>query len=83
MTFAKKLSDPPTPTSEQSSGNHEEPEEADTAASQANRSLAAKMTNTKLRDPTALVVDRNDPNSPLYSLTSFEELKLRPELLKG
>jgi ATP-dependent RNA helicase DDX19/DBP5 len=28
-------------------------------------------------------VDRSDPNSPLCSLKSFEELKLKPNLLKG
>ncbi|CAN7986592.1 unnamed protein product [Ixodes hexagonus] len=28
-------------------------------------------------------VQRKDPNSPLYSVKTFEELKLRPELLKG
>eukprot|EP01137_Pigoraptor_chileana_P008966 Opistho-2@56533 len=28
-------------------------------------------------------VQQSDPNSPLYSVTSFEELNLRPELLKG
>lgn len=28
-------------------------------------------------------VQRKDPNSPLFSVKTFEELKLRPELLKG
>ena len=30
-----------------------------------------------------LEVQQRDPNSPLYSVRSFEELNLRPELLKG
>jgi ATP-dependent RNA helicase DDX19/DBP5 len=83
MTFTKKLSDPPTPTSEQSSANNQEQEETDTPASITDRSLVAKKVNTTLRDPSALVVDRGDPNSPLYSLTSFEELQIKPDLLKG
>ncbi len=83
MAVTKKLSDPPTPTSEQSSAHHEEQEEVDTPAAFANRALAAKMANTKLRDPSILVVDRSDPNSPLYSLSSFEDLNLKPDLLKG
>jgi hypothetical protein len=43
----------------------------------------AKKVNTKLRDPNTLVVDRTDPTSPLYSLKSFQELNLKPDLLKG
>ncbi|CAF1421038.1 unnamed protein product [Adineta ricciae] len=53
------------------------------AASIAESSLLSKMVNTKLRDTTDVVVDRSDPTSPLYSTKSFEELKLKPELLKG
>jgi ATP-dependent RNA helicase DDX19/DBP5 len=83
VTFTKKLSDPPTSTSEQSSANNQEQEETDAPTSIAERSLMAKKLHTTLRDSNALVVDRSDPNSPLYSLTSFQELKLKPELLNG
>jgi len=30
-----------------------------------------------------IIVEQDDPNSPLYSAHSFEELNLKPELLKG
>lgn len=30
-----------------------------------------------------VVIEQDDPNSPLYSASSFEELGLRPELLQG
>ncbi len=82
LTFSKKLSDPPTPTSEQSSALNQEQEETDAPTSIAERSLMAKKHHTTLRD-NAFVIDRSDPNSPLYSLTSFQELKLKPELLNG
>ncbi|EFA84669.1 DEAD/DEAH box helicase domain-containing protein [Heterostelium album PN500] len=32
---------------------------------------------------TRLVVMQSDPNSPLYSAKTFEDLKLKPEILKG
>ncbi|CAF1638800.1 unnamed protein product [Adineta ricciae] len=53
------------------------------AVSIAESSFLSKMVNTKLRDTTDVVIDRSDPTSPLYSTKSFEELKLKPELLKG
>ena len=53
------------------------------AVSIAESSLLSKMVNTKLRDTADVVIDRSDPTSPLYSTKSFEELKLKPELLKG
>lgn len=30
-----------------------------------------------------IIVEQDDPNSPIHSTKSFEELKLKPELLKG
>ena len=36
-----------------------------------------------LRDLNRVVVDRNDPNSRLHPLKTFQELNLKPELLKG
>ncbi len=82
-TFSKKLSDPPTPISEQSSIVNQEQEESDVPASFEENSLVSKKVNTTLRDSNAYVVDRSDPNSPLYSLTTFQELNLKPDLLKG
>jgi ATP-dependent RNA helicase DDX19/DBP5 len=83
VAYPKKLSDPPTPVSEQSSSLHQDEEESDTPASLAENSLLSKQINTTLRDSSASAVDRTDPNSPLYSLKSFEELNLKPDLLKG
>ena len=80
---SKKSSDPPTPISQPISPPNQEQEEPDARASLADDSLMAKKVNTKLRDPNNLVVDRRDPTSPLYSLKSFQELNLKPELLKG
>ena len=81
--LSQRFSDPPAPTSEQSSANNDEQKETDTPANMAERSATLKKLNTILQDPNKFVVDRNDPNCPLYSLTSFEELNLKPNLLKG
>jgi ATP-dependent RNA helicase DDX19/DBP5 len=35
------------------------------------------------QDKAELQIEQTDPNSPLYSAQTWEELKLRPELLKG
>jgi hypothetical protein len=78
-----RLSDPPTPTSEQSSGPNQDQEEVDTPASLAEISLLSKKLNTTLRDLNTFIVDRSDVNSPLHPLASFEQLNLKPELLKG
>jgi len=80
---SQKLSDPPTPISQQSSFPSDDQEENDTPASLAENSLLKKKLNTKLFDSADLVVDRSDPSSPLYSLKSFQELNLKPDLLKG
>ena len=82
-TSFQRKSDPPTPTSEQTSHIQPGEEESDAPVSSADASLLAKKTNTRLRDSQALVVDRSDPTSPLYSLKSFEDLNLKPDLLKG
>ncbi|XP_013779903.1 ATP-dependent RNA helicase DDX19A-like [Limulus polyphemus] len=60
-------------------GDAEEPE-----ISAAEASLMKKILRSKLIESTYDVeVQRNDPNSPLYSVKSFEELNLNPDLLKG
>uniref|UniRef100_A0A2R5LJ37 RNA helicase n=1 Tax=Ornithodoros turicata TaxID=34597 RepID=A0A2R5LJ37_9ACAR len=52
--------------------------------SSAEASLIQKLIRSKLVKTTNDVeVQRRDPSSPLYSVKTFEELKLRPELLKG
>lgn len=82
--ISNRVSDPPTPTAEQSMGvNQQEEEETNVPKSMEERSLLSKKLNTTLRDLNAVVVDRNDPNSPLHPLKTFQELNLKPELLKG
>ncbi|CAF3493664.1 unnamed protein product [Rotaria sp. Silwood1] len=82
-TSSRKLSDPSTPISQQSGFPNQEQEATDLPASLADISLLEKKIRTKLVDSSALVIDRSDPTSPLYSLKSFQDLNLKPELLKG
>ncbi|CAF1300931.1 unnamed protein product [Rotaria sp. Silwood1] len=82
-TSSRKPSDPATPISQQSSFPNQEQEATDLPASLADISLLEKKIHTKLVDSSALVIDRSDPTSPLYSLKSFQDLNLKPELLKG
>ncbi|KAH8039884.1 hypothetical protein HPB51_009140 [Rhipicephalus microplus] len=54
------------------------------ALTEAEASLMRKILRSRIVSSTHEVeVDRRDPNSPLFSIKTFEELKLRPELLKG
>jgi ATP-dependent RNA helicase DDX19/DBP5 len=54
------------------------------AISSAEVSLLQKVIRTGLiTTKQDIEVQRKDPNSPLYSVKTFEALKLRPELLKG
>ncbi|CAF3303617.1 unnamed protein product [Rotaria socialis] len=80
---SRKPPSPTTPIAQQPSFLNQEQEAPDLPMSLADASKLGKMLNTTLRDSSALVVDRNDPKSPLYSLKSFEELDLKSELLKG
>uniref|UniRef100_M3YFM9 RNA helicase n=1 Tax=Mustela putorius furo TaxID=9669 RepID=M3YFM9_MUSPF len=58
----------------------EEEEKEDRAA----QSLLNKLIRSNLVDNTNQVeVLQRDPNSPLYSVKSFEELRLKPQLLQG
>ena len=52
-------------------------------ASPAERSLLSKMTSKGLSDMPGYVADQLDTSSPLHSVKSFEELGLKPELLKS
>ena len=65
------------------SRSSQESEAPDDQISPADISLTNKMTRTKLFEPDKVIVDRSDPSSPLYSLKSFEEMNLKPDLLKG
>ncbi|CAF5092937.1 unnamed protein product, partial [Rotaria sp. Silwood1] len=82
-TSSRKLSDPSTPISQHSGFPNQEQEATDLPASLADISLLEKKIRTKLVDSSALVIDRSDPTSPLYSLKSFQDFNLKPELLKG
>lgn len=69
-----------SPTS--TSANAQENDEPELSSAEA--SLIQKLIRSKLVKTTSDVeVQRKDPSSPLYSVRTFEELKLRPELLKG
>ncbi|XP_033107658.1 ATP-dependent RNA helicase DDX19A-like [Anneissia japonica] len=60
--------------------------EQETAQQAADASLLQKALHSRLVQSThdvKLDVQQKDPNSPLYSVKSFEELHLKPELLKG
>lgn len=59
-------------------------DDADKETSTAEASLLTKLIRTKLVDnKNDVEIQRADPTSPLYSVKSFEELRLRPNLLKG
>ena len=81
--ISNRVSDPPTPTAEESSGVDLDEDEGNIPKNMEERSLLSKKLNTTLRDLNAVVVDRNDPNSPLHPLKTFQDLNLKPELLKG
>ncbi|GIY41311.1 ATP-dependent RNA helicase DDX19A [Caerostris extrusa] len=71
---------PPVPVSHQQTGDDEDEPEPNPA----DISLMQKLVRTHLVEVTSdLEIQKKDPNSPLYSAKSFEELNLRPELLKG
>ena len=64
--------------------NVEEVLKSDESLSEADISLMRKVLRTKLIASTSNVeVVRNDPKSPLYSIKTFEELRLPENLLKG
>ncbi|GFT27127.1 ATP-dependent RNA helicase DDX19B, partial [Trichonephila clavipes] len=73
---------PPVPASQyipQQNDDDDEPE-----PNPADISLMMKLVRTHLVEVTSdIEIQKKDPNSPLYSAKSFEELNLRPELLKG
>lgn len=58
-----------------------DPAQAIAEASMINKALHSRL--VQLKETSQLEVQQNDPNSPLFSVKSFEELRLAPELLKG
>ncbi|CAB3366691.1 Hypothetical predicted protein [Cloeon dipterum] len=64
--------------------NEDADEKPDDMISQAEVSLLQKVIRKGLiTSKHDIEVQRKDPNSPLYSVKTFEAMKLRPELLKG
>ncbi|XP_043917736.1 ATP-dependent RNA helicase DDX19B-like isoform X1 [Protopterus annectens] len=61
-----------------------EKEDDDDKEDKAAQSLLNKLLHSNLvQTKTPVEVLQKDPNSPLYSVKSFEELRLKPQLLKG
>ncbi|KAI0215469.1 ATP-dependent RNA helicase DDX19A [Lamellibrachia satsuma] len=78
---------PPTAANASGDASHDtsgwEEDEVE-ASSKADASLINKLLRSKLVTSTRdLEVLQRDPNSPLFSVKSFEALHLKPELLKG
>jgi len=73
---------PAAPADDWEDGDAAAPEKAPDAASM---SLLNKKVQTELYElkNDTVEVQRKDPNSPLYSVRSFEEMHLKPEILKG
>ncbi|CAF0820639.1 unnamed protein product [Didymodactylos carnosus] len=85
ISATPKFSPPPPVFFPSEAGNSNYDEKDDTQASPAEDALVRKYVNTTLRDQSGVrvEVERLDPNSPLYSIKSFQDLNLKPELLKG
>ena len=73
---------PPVPP-ENASKPSESSEKEEPELQAAEISLLNKLVRTHLVEVKHDVDIQRNPNSPLYSVKSFEELNLRPELLKG
>jgi len=73
---------PAAPADDWDDGEAAAPEKAPDAAAM---SLLNKKVQTELYElkNDTIEVQRKDPNSPLYSVRSFEEMHLKPEILKG
>jgi ATP-dependent RNA helicase DDX19/DBP5 len=72
------------PQDEASPNGQAPPAEGDAVVSAADASLMRKILHNKLiQSKNSIEIVRSNPNSPLYSVKSFEELHLPEELLKG
>ncbi|XP_033642153.1 ATP-dependent RNA helicase DDX19A-like [Asterias rubens] len=82
---AQPPADTPTDNATATEDNNSKGDDANDAESAADASLLNKALHNKLQESsqTQLDVQQNDPNSPLYSVKSFEQLRLKPNLLKG
>jgi len=68
----------------EASGAAGEPTENEKTVTKEDESLLKKLIHSKLVPTKAdLEILQKDPNSPLYSVKTFEALNLKPELLKG
>ncbi|KAF8764327.1 ATP-dependent RNA helicase DDX19B like protein [Argiope bruennichi] len=75
---------PPVPASLYAPQQGQDDDDDEPEPNPADISLMQKLVRTHLVETTAdLEIQKKDPNSPLYSVKSFEDLNLRPELLKG
>ncbi|XP_054721031.1 ATP-dependent RNA helicase DDX19A-like [Uloborus diversus] len=64
-------------------GENDKDEEEEPELNAAEISLMKKLVRSHLIEVSHDVDIQSNPNSPLYSVKSFDELNLRPELLKG
>ncbi|KAL5014955.1 hypothetical protein ScPMuIL_009225 [Solemya velum] len=80
---AKPTSAPPVQHGAQA-GDSSQTEEDETELGKEDESLLRKLIHSKLiASKSDLDILQKDPNSPLFSVKSFEALNLKPELLKG
>lgn len=64
--------------------NEEDEPEPSADKVSADASLLQKILRSKLEEVSSNIeIERKNPDSPLYSVKKFEELNLKPELLKG
>lgn len=74
---------PPVPSDDASKPAETTEKEEEPELHAAEISLLNKLVRTHLVEVKHDIDIQRNPNSPLYSVKSFEELNLRPELLKG
>lgn len=74
---------PPVPSEDASKPAESTEKEEEPELHAAEISLLNKLVRTHLVEVKHDIDIQRNPNSPLYSVKSFEELNLRPELLKG
>jgi len=81
----KPLNGPAAPASITPADDWEDAAVPEKAPDSADLSLLNKKVQTKLYElkGDTIEVQRKDPNSPLYSVRSFEHMHLKPEILKG
>ncbi|KAK9515148.1 hypothetical protein VZT92_025817 [Zoarces viviparus] len=86
VDFSKKVDRPrgPRDIRGDTNGNSKPEKTEDAIVDMAEQSLLNKLIRKSLvRNRNQVEVLQQDPTSPLYSVKTFEELRLKPELLKG